>query len=451
MSSFDLTVPHWVALALADNTPFRDIHITKGYGSGGTYGSTIWDLELCFGENRYSPTSWVVAPTFAQIEDPIISTLVEVLKDHYKLEAGEDYELNISGRPKLTLPNGHVIRFKSAKRPEGLVAENISHARCTEPGLFPALVFERLVGRVRCPKAGRLQRLFEGTPEGITAWERLANFAEGVDEAGNARRIIVETADNWRLPQGFLGKLEATLAHDPAKLISYTKGLFMPFVRGTAYWEFRESRDVLTKKQEPSEFLPLILGMDFNKWPLAWICMQKFSKNILDYRRDEFIQHGESKGDARGLLDALADFMRQYPPEKYGHLHIDVIGDASGYSGTHRTAEEGSDYDVIARTLRAKYRSVSINSPKANPKIKDRLNVHNTAFAYERYKLNPDQRNTIRSYQETKLKPGVWEIEKPPDDDKTHWGDAGGYAIFEQIKGTDFENPIKKIYGINRS
>jgi hypothetical protein len=451
MSEFRLEAPWWVAECLEDNTPFRDFHITKGYGSGGTYGATMWDLELCFGENKHSPTSWVVAPTFAQIEDPIISTLAEILKDHYKLEAGEHYDLNISGRPKLTLPNGHTIRFKSAKRSDSLVAENISHVRCTEAGLYAPVVFERLTGRVRCPKAGRLQRMFEGTPEGMTAWETLANFPEGVDEKNNARRIIVETADNWRLPQGFLEKLQATLAHDPAKLISYTKGLFMPFVRGTAYWEFRESRDVLTKPEQPNEYSPLILGMDFNKWPLAWVCMQKFSKNILDYRREYYVQHGESDGKARGLLDALSDFMRQYPPSRYGHLHIDVIGDASGYSGSHRTAEEGSDYDVIARTLRANYRSVSINSPKANPRIKDRLNQHNSAFAYERYKLNPNQKNTIRSYQETRLKDGTWDIDKPANDDKTHWGDAAGYLLFEQMKGTDFENPIQRIYGINRN
>lgn len=411
----------------------------------------MWDLELCFGENKHSPTSWVVGPTFAQIEDPIISTLVEVLKDHYKLEAGEHYDLNISGRPKLTLSNGHTIRFKSAKRPDTLVAENISHARCTEPGLFSELVFERLTGRVRCPKAGRLQRLFEGTPEGMTAWERLANFPEGIDEVNNARRIIVETADNWRLPQGFLPKLEQTLQHDPAKLVSYTKGLFMPFQKGTAYWDFRESREVV-QNTEIDPNLPLILSWDFNKWPLAWVLMQKTSKQILNYRREVYTQINEANGNARGLLDALADFLVKVPPSRFGHLHIDIHGDRSGYSGTHRTAEEGSDYHVIAKYLRDRFRSVSIKVPKANPLVKDRLNQHNRLFAYERYKIDARCRNTIRSYQETRLKDGQWEVEKPPGEDVTHFGEAAGYALFEETKNQDFENPNStRIYGVNRA
>lgn len=448
MSTFNY--PWWVTQAIADTTSFRDIHITKGYGSGGTYGAALWHLHRCFFNNRKAPVSWVVAPTFAQIEDPIIRTLVEVLRDHYKLEVGDDYELNISGRPKITLPTGQIIRFKTASRPSSLVAENVSHIWSTEPGLYEDLVFERLTGRVRAPEATCHQRLFEGTPEGMTAWEKLANFPEGVDTANNAIRFIVETADNWRLPPGYITKLEATLQHDPAKLASYTKGLFMPFIKGLAYWDFRESRDVVFNTTiDPN--LPLILSWDFNKWPLAWVLMQKTTKQILDYRREVYVQVNEADGNARGLLDALADFLRKVPPDLYRHMHIDVHGDRSGYSGTHRTAEQGSDYHVILQYLRERFRSVSVKVPTVNPLIKDRLNQHNRLFAYERYKIDARCRNTIRSYQQTKLKDGEWAVEKPANEDVTHFGEAAGYALFEETKSQDFEIPNKpRIYGINR-
>ena len=450
MSKATFNYPWWVTQAIADKTPFRDHHITKGYGSGGTYGAALWHLHRCFFDNQKAGVSWAVAPTFAQIEDPVISTLVEVLRDHYKLEVGDDYELNISGRPKITLPGGHVIRFKTASRPSSLVAENISHLWATEPGLYEDLVFERLTGRVRAPNATVHQRLFEGTPEGMTAWEKLANFPEGIDAEKNARRFIVETTDNWRLPEGFIKKLESSLSHDPAKLASYTKGLFMPFIKGLAYWDFRESRElVFNSVIDPN--LPIILSFDFNKWPLAFVIMQKNTKRILDYSREVFIQINESTGDARGLLDALADFLRKVPPALHGHQTIEIHGDRSGYSGSHRTAEEGSDYDVITRYLRERFRSVVLKTPDSNPLVKDRLNQHNRMFAYERYKIDARCRNTIRSYQQTKLKDGEWKVEKPPGEDVTHFGEAAGYALFEETKNQDFEIPTKaRVYGITR-
>lgn len=449
LNTFRLKVPWWVSIALGDSTPFRDIHITKGYGSGGTYGAAMWHLELAFGENKNADVSWVVAPTFAQIEDPIISTLVEVLRTHYGMDAGVDYVLNISGRPKIVLPNGHTIRFKSAKNPHTLVAENISHVWCTEPGLYAELVFERLTGRVRHPKAKRHQRLFEGTPEGMTAWEKLANFPEGVDEDNNRRRIIVETADNKRLPAGFLPKLIASLKHDAAKLISYTLGLFAPFVRGTAYWDFNYARDTVESWLK-SVHSPLLLSFDFNNWPLAWVCQQKFHKEVLHFRREFYVQHGESDGKARGLLDAVADFIVQYPPEKFANTEIHLYGDRQGYSGSYKV--EDNDFKSILQMLRSRYNSVSLKAAEVNPRIKERLEQHNKLFAYERLKVTRNCVNTIRSFQETRLKQGQWEFEKPPNDSVTHWGDASGYVNFALTKGQDFEKPsTKKIHGVNAS
>lgn len=442
----EIEIPHWVYDCIEDTTKLRDFHITKGLGSGGTYGGAIWYIHRCLYANKKSQSSWVIAPTYAQIIDPVIVTVCEVLETVYKIK---NYKLVKSGFPHIVFPNGHIGYFKSARSPEHLVGANISHAWFTEAGLIPSIAFEKTTARVRDGKAGALQKLFEGTPEGICDWANLADFDTGLDEAKNKVRIILKTKHNKYLPEGYLDKLIEAYQHDENRLIAYTEGLFRPFTKGTAYWDFREHRHVIDPVA-PLIHSPLNFCWDFNVYPLAWTCFQSYISESFGFRKQEYIQHGESTGDSKGIMDALVEFIKMYPPELYRNTEIHVYGDRSGHSGSHKV--DDSDYKRIMRFLRERYRSVSLKAAEVNPRVKDRLQQHNLLFSYDRYKITSNCKKTIRSYQLTKMKEGTWDIEKDAKDDFTHWGDAAGYGLFELTQNENFEKPNhKKLIGINRS
>jgi hypothetical protein len=440
-------IPWWVGECLQDETEQRRIYVTKGLGAGGTYGLAIWHYIRCL-NNRRSRLSWSIAPTFQQVADTLIPTFGEVLQDVFCLEEGVDYSIVSSGRPRIELHNtGQQIDFKSANRPDRMVGANVSHISGTEPGLWNELAFEKPSARLRCPKAKVRQWLMEGTPEGLgNPYEKRANFNEGVNEKTNARRIILHTADNIALPSSYVPALEQTYSYDAAKLESYLFGRFVPFTKGTAYWEFKHSRNVVLDVQISPQ-LPLLWCWDFNKSPLAWVLMQRQPHERRGYRYHRYVALAESNGQARGIMDAVAEFVTKVPPSDFAHTPIEVYGDPSGYFGSHLAP--GDAYDQIMKYARLKYQRIGVQAHNVAPDVRERLERVNQLMVYQQFVVGAWCRNLIRSLEQTSLKAGLWEILKPKKDDVSHWGDAVGYPLFQLTRGFDLENPSPTIYGMN--
>lgn len=441
----DLEVPWWVSDTLQDGTDDRRFWITKGLGSGGTYGLAHWHYIQCL-YNARSRFSWCIAPTYQQVADTLIPTFGEVLQSAFRLVEGVDYHLITSGRPRIEFPKRQQeIHFKSANRPDRMVGASVSHISGTEVGLWPRMAYEKSSARLRCPKAVRRQYLGEGTPEGFNWWEKEANFEEGVNEERNARRIVLHTADNTHLKPGYVDQLRRTYEYDPAKLESYLYGKFVSFTKGTAYWEFFESRNVVLDVK-PSPYLPILLCFDFNKYPIAWVAMQRQPHEKRGVRYHRFVALAESCGKSRGLQEGCAEFMAAFPSSEWRDARIEVYGDPSGYAGSAVSTLCG--YDQILSFLRSRYSNVSLQAAKAAPRIQARLERTNALLAYEMYVVAAWCRNLIKSHKLTNLKEGLWEFEKPQGDDWTHWADASGYPLFQLTDEKDLENPNrKKVYG----
>ncbi len=415
--------------------------MTKGLGAGGTFGSAIWHIAMC-GINAESRASWAVAPTYAQIEDPLLPTFTQVLYDFFGMEEPRDYVIKRSFPPQIEFKRywpGKKIYFKSAHKPEQLVGATISHISGTEPGIWARLAYEKSGDRRRCPKAARLQSLFEGTPEGLNWYAEEADFPEGVDRKRNYRRLILETRDNPVLKPSYLQQLEQTYGYDRAKLISYTKGLFVGFEKSTAYWEFHESRNVVGDVKI-EQGAPLILSFDWNKSPLAWVLLQRQLKlTRWGEVKHRYVALACSNGKARGILDACAEFIALVPPEKYADHEIHIDGDCNGYAGS--CLASNCAFDQVLQALRPYYQNVALVAEHSNPLVKDRLQRVAALMAYEQYVIAAWCRNLIDSHKKTQLKPGTWEIEKPHDDTWTHFGDAVGYPLFRLTKHEALANP----------
>lgn len=438
------SIPWWTADAIRDE--ITDVFwVTGGLGSGKSYGSAIWFLERAL-RNQNSKFSWAVAPTHSKVRDILIPTFHEVLATHFGKYHGKDYETFITKPPKLVFfKSGHEIHFHSGARPDLMVGTNISHYLVTEVGFQKQEVFDKCQARTRCPKAKTRQGMLEGTPEGDNWYCEKANFDE-YDETNKARRFKLHTSDNTRLPSDYIDKLKRTYSYDPTRLQSYLYGDFVPFTKGTAYWEFLHSRNVVLDVK-PSKHLPLLLCWDFNKSPLAWVVMQRQPFERGGYRYFRFVALAESSGKSRGVLDACAEFIAQFDPKDYRDTPVHVYGDCSGYFGSHLASSDA--YDQINQALRSRYR-VSILAARSAPSIEARLNRVNTLMAYEQYVVAAWCRNLIKSHTNTGLKKGMWQIEKPSGEDWTHYSDATGYPLFQLTREEDLEAPNKpRIFGTN--
>lgn len=444
------TVPWWVSDLLSDPTEQRRFWITKGLGAGGTYGSAIWHYTLCW-INRQSPISWFVAPTYQQAQDAAIPAFTETMQSVFGQQEGVDFSVISGNRPRIRLhKTRQEIHFKSARNPETLVAANVSHITGTEPGLWARMAYEKSSARLRCPKAARHQWLLEGTPEGKENWyAEEADFPEGIDEGRNYRRVTLWTADNPALGPDYIKNLEQTYSYDPGKLESYLYGRFVPFIKGTAYWEFRHSRNV-TLDVKLSPHLPILLCFDFNRSPLAWVIMQRQPFTARDGSlRYRFVVLKETTGNARGLLDACAEVIHALPPNIWGKVPIEIHGDPAGYAEHYNAPKSG--FDTIYENLKTVYQRVEIRAARSAPTIKDRLERHNALLAYELLKVGAWNRNTIASHEQTALKNGTWKIEKPQHDTWTHYADAISYPLFELTRHENLERPDRKrIHGLSK-
>lgn len=447
----ELIAPDWVFDILEDDTQSRRFWITKGLGAGGTYGAALWHLALCK-INKNSRMSWAIAPTYQQVVDTLIPTFIEVLTKEFEWVDTEDFEVIRSGFPRINLlATGQEIHFKSGNKPERLVGASISHCLMTEPGLIKREAYEKSSARLRCGNAKRIQYLLEGTPEGLgNFYETEANFEGEIDEARNYRRVILWTEDNQHLPSDYVDNLKRTYAYDLHKLESYLYGRFVPFTKGNAYWEFAHSRNVKLDLK-PSEHTPLTITFDWNHTPLAFVAWQEktvWTKSADKYSRIEVL--GESSGRSKGIMDACAEFIAQFPPERFKNTPIRVDGAADGYNKSHLASL--CAFDQVLQALRRYYTNVSCVAEKHPPRIEHRLQRHNALLAYGYLVVAAWCRNTIRAHEQTNLKKDTWETEKPAGENWTHWGEALGYSIFRHTKGLNLDKndgKNKKTYGLN--
>lgn len=446
----DISTPWWVYDAIADTTAERIFWVTGGLGSGKTTGAAHWFIDRWL-LNTQSRFSWGVAPTYTKVEQIIIPAVVQVLFDVYGLRERTHYSLTRTPFWKLQLKGyQHELHFLSGDRPELFVGSNIAAWWITEPGLQRREVFEKCQTRLRCPRAVVRQGLGEGTPEGMNWYADVADIPGSgaqysrVDAERNFRRFIVETTMNRHLmpsPEVYAQtKIRDVYSYDPAKALSYEKGLFTKFTKGSAYWEFVESRNVTAGQYTANPDLPILLTFDFNVAPLAWVAMQEFSVRRDNYsgRKHTIVALEESSGESRGLMDAIAEFGALFPKERYASTPIRIFGDSSGHGRNYHTA--GSDYNSIVHYLNALgFYNVNVVAARSNPLVKHRLEKTAALMAYEKFVVDVRCKRLIQSFVKTSLKEGTFDIDKPRGDDWTHYADACTYCLFQLSKDIKLE------------
>lgn len=188
---------------------------------------------------------------------------------------------------------------------------------------------------------------------------------------------------------------------------------------------FGFSRDALY-----SEYLPIVLGLDFNRKHMSWEIGQH--KNREFYWFDEIYIPGPTT-----TAEAAREFVERFRALKIrAKPQVIVIGDAAGKSGNTKTAIVGeSDYTILFQILRDAGITFSDQTPDSNPSIKDRVNTITSAMrtldGTVSWWLHPQRCPKLkRDCENVTFKEGLSiALEKDKDPSLTHASDAAGYPV----------------------
>jgi len=174
--------------------------------------------------------------------------------------------------------------------------------------------------------------------------------------------------------------------------------------------------------QKISPHLPIVVGLDFNVGKMCWVLGQ-FKGQAVHWHDELVIRNTNTQEAAPALI-----------PKLQGHKPgVILIGDASGKA--RRSSASATDYQIILETLRAAGISVKNLTPEANPPVKDRVNVVNSALRAAdgsiNFTYNPETCPELRlDLERTIWKQGAeGAVIDKSDPERTHASDAAGYPV----------------------
>ena len=236
------------------------------------------------------------------------------------------------------------------------------------------------------------------TPEGFRfvydRWVR--NAADGYEI------IQAPTYSNPFLPEDYVESLRLSY---PAELIeAYIEGRFVNLTSGVVYTGY--DRDGCRSAETIQGNEPLHIGQDFNVNDMASV--------VFVAREDKWHAVDELKGlrDTPHLIDTLRN--------RYAGHAIYIYPDASGDSRKTVNASV-SDLELLRQA------GFKVRSPRANPRVKDRILAVNSAFNKGRLFVNDSKCPVYAEALEQQA------YDKNGEPDKTtghdHANDAGGYFV----------------------
>lgn len=448
----------WVGDAMND-TETSVFAVTAGLGSGKTHGDAQWHhyLTTINNECRFSG---FLEPTYQKINDAAIPTFQKVLQSFGMVEHS-DYKIVKRPFPKLIYkkhPSKHEIHFLSAENPEKLVAVEYSHGTADEAGIIPWTAVRNFRSRLRDPKAKRRQLLLSGAPQGVNdfaeqfdsatlpGWEFLSK-REHVNLSRKYKRYILWTDDNARyLPPDYLDLIQDTYGHNANLIRSYRYGEFCPLTEGAAYANYiPQKHDYKNVAADP--FRDLVLTLDFNANPMAWVAVQRQPFVNYTARFFKWVVIDECNQGASNLDDAVIEFAAKFPREVYKETQILLYGDRSGHAASHKIS--GSDYEYIQRLLKdLGYKNVRVQATKTVAPEGASVDAVNQLFMRDLIYICNRCTKLKKSLLATTWKPGVRKLDKPSGETWTHHGDSLKYWAWQETRDETGQTKLKN-YGVN--
>jgi hypothetical protein len=384
-------------------------------------------------------------PIYELLHNTAIPKTAKVLES-FGYQEGRDFSIVKSPFPRCVFRTGQEIHYISGNRPDKIKAVEYAGGVCDEPGVTKPESIKRVRERCRDTAAGMPQILLPGTPEGLN------HYADEFDSDKNAgwikarprdhelvrktaegqvrlRRFRLTTYDNERyLPAGYINDLLDTHRGNPAYILAYIHGIFVPLITGGVYSNYAAQKHD-TEDAEPSPHRDLYLTWDFNADPLTWISVQRSVIDNPYERRRPWICYHEGNLGAGQIDDACVEFAVKHPVGRFGDTNIMIYGDSSGHAESHKTKR--TDYQQVRDHLKSLgYRRVDICALRSNPLETVSAGALNDWFLNDLCLICKRLTLLRRSLIATRWKEGTKKIDKPAGERHTHPSDALKYLAF---------------------
>lgn len=380
--------------------------MVAGFGAGKTQALTYRALRLIFssgGDVAYYLPNYPLVRTIAY---PRFQAALDDL--------GVPYELNRSEHV-LRVNNKQII-FRTMENPDTIVGYEVGDSLIDELDTLPtnkaSEVWNKIIARNRQKKPDGTQNTVAvgTTPEGFRfvydKWQK--NRTESYE------LIRAPTYSNPHLPAGYVDSLRETY---PSNLLNaYIEGEFVNLASGSVYVNYDRQLNNANITANASETLHI--GMDFNVNNMS--AAIHVMRNSNAYAVDEII-------GAQDTPAVIKMIRNRYPDNP-----IIVYPDASG--GSTNTTNAGTSDIILLKNA-----NFSINAPRANGRVRDRVSAVNMALCnndgQRLYYVNVDKCPNIALGLEQQAYDKNGEPDKKAGFD--HLNDAVGYFVVRKM-------PIKR-------
>ncbi len=360
------------------------------------------------------------APTYPMLRDATQTSLFEALHANQI-----PFTINKSENILTMTDTGSRILFRPVDEFERLRGTNLAWFGLDELTYSHEEAWLRLEGRLRDPKATRLCGFGVWTPKGYDWVYRkfLSERAEGYD------MIIAKAFENRHLLDqvpDFYERLR--YSYDESFFQQEVLGSYLNMSGGLVYRSFDRQLHVADLRVEPN--LPIRWALDFNVDPMSSVVVQ--TQGALIRVLGEIVIRRATTEQACG------EFVRRFGAHR---CELVVYGDASGHS---MKTSGSSDYEMVRDYLRASYPGrVRFDTGKANPPIRDRVNVMNAKLMNHAGEsdllVDPSCAELIKDFEQVSYKQDSMEVDKDRDRKRTHLSDALGYLVWQEYR------PVPKI------
>jgi hypothetical protein len=356
------------------------------------------------------------APTYPMLRDATQASLLEIL------DVNEiPYEHNKAENLLVMKETRSRILFRSVEEFERLRGTNLAWFGLDELTYTQEESWLRLEGRLRDPQAKRLCGFAVWTPKGFN-WVYRKFVAKELEGYGLVKAPAYENRHLLDKVANYYEQLRNS--YDEKFYDQEVMGLYLSQEGGRVYSAFTQNQNVVPATVDPR--LPLLWALDFNVDPMSSVIAQR-DRDKVTVVAEIVIRHATTQ-------EACAEFIKRYPRHDAG---VVIYGDASGF---HGQTTGTSDYEMIQEYFSACSNiRLERRVPKANPPVKDRLNLTNrllkSASGRIGLTVDPKCKELIQDFEEVCFKEDGNQIDKDRDRLRTHLSDALGYLLWQECRG----------------
>lgn len=374
--------------------------------------------------NEILKRAWESPGTHYAFISPIFSQAKEQYRRQVKSLPDEILTRKSDTELRIDLVNGSIIEYLSGDNPHSIRGKTlhgvvIDEMRDQDPELWTQIVRPMLA-------TTKGWACFVSTPSGFDAFYDLAMKAQAdkdwsfIQSPSTCNPLF--TKDEFENAKKEMG--EAEFAQE-------ILAEFRDLHDGSAYVSFSEAnvRDwspFIAEGHTYSKHLPIVVGLDFNISPCAWVIGQERNGDF--YFFDEIYMN---KTHTQEMTHELISRIRALDIKN--QTQVIIIGDATGRALKTATAGK-SDYSILFEMLDEAGIRYENRTPDSNPLVKDRVNIVNSrlrsADGRNHIFVNPACKHLRKDLQRVSWKRGATAIlDQTTDPTLTHMSDAMGYVI----------------------